>query len=190
MATINTVRKNHDAPNDLYQTHPLATESAILHGVFNCVESVWDCCDGVGGISKVLERSGIKVYRSDIEDYNDTGIDKLDFLKITEKPYPVEVIVMNPPFKLTKEFMDKACSLVDRVIMFNRVSFLETVNRAEKMISGEWPLTDVYFHSYRVGCAKGLDGSYGNSVFYAWYVFDKKLFNGEPPRLHWITKGK
>lgn len=185
MASINTVRKNNDSPNDLYQTEPLATESAIISGVFRGIKSAWDCCDGLGGISDVLIDNGI-------EDYGDRGVQIADFLSLDKPLYDTDCIVMNPPFKLTTEFMDKACRLSSKVIMFNRVSFLETVKRANKMQSGEWPLTDIYFHAYRVGCAKGTEGKYGNAVFYAWYVFDRDKWEStkHTPLVHWITEGK
>ena len=117
MASVNTVRKNNDSPNDLYKTEPLATHSAILSGVFDGINSVWDCCDGLGGISNVLEENGILTYRSDIEDYGDRGIQIADFLSLDEPLYDADCIVMNPPFKLTSEFMDKACQLSNKVIM-------------------------------------------------------------------------
>lgn len=189
MASVNTVRKNNDAPNDLYRTEPLATEAAIVEGVFDDVSSLWDCCDGLGGISNVLEANGWQVFRSDIEDYGNTGVHIADFLALDEPLFKADCIVMNPPFKQTSEFLDKACQLSDKVIMFNRVSFLETVKRAVKLQSGEWPLTDIYFHAYRVGCAKGLtEEKYANAVFYAWFVFDRnKRATGVTPVVHWIT---
>jgi hypothetical protein len=190
MATINTVRKNSDEANDLYRTEPLATEAAVMHGVFSNINTAWDCCDGLGGISGVLERHGISVGKSDIVNYGRRNVVVQDFLELQEPLFNTDCIVMNPPFKLTAEFLDKACNLSDKVIMFNRVSFLETVQRANKIKSGQWPLTDVYFHAYRVGCAKGMyETRYANAVFYAWFLFDKHRFTGKPV-MHWITEGK
>lgn len=193
MASVNTVRKNNDDDNDLYRTSPVATKSALLAGVFDGVESAWDCCDGIGGISNILEESGIKMFRSDLIDYGMRDVVISDFLALEKPLFEADCIVMNPPYKLTSEFMDKACSLSNKVIMFNRVSFLETVTRAKKMQSGEWPLTDIFFHAFRVGCAKGLtEEKYANAVFYAWYVFDKekRANTNNPPLVHWITDGK
>ena len=60
------------------------------------------------------------------------------------------------------------------------------------MQTGEWALTDIYFHAYRVGCAKATESKYANAVFYAWYIFDKEKRQNthHTPIVHWITEGK
>lgn len=191
MATANT-RRNVDAnSNDLYQTNPEAVKLAYREGVFDGVNSVYDPCDGLGNITLTLGELGIKSIVSDLIDYGDTGIAALDYLT-EETAHKVDALVMNPPFTLTAEFLDKAVKEYSKVIMFNRVSFLETVKRAEKLDSGEWPLTDIYFHAARTGCSKGVaPAKYTNAVFYAWYVFDfdKRLEQEEKglcPQAHWI----
>lgn len=190
MATPNTRRNVDASPEDLYQTNPEAVKLAYRDGVFRGINSVYDPCDGLGNITRTLEGLGIKASSSDVIDYG-TGIEVFNYLKEVTG-YSVDALVMNPPFTLTFEFLDKAVKEYSKVIMFNRVSFLETVKRAEKLDSGEWPLTDIYFHAARTGCSKGVGpAKYTNAVFYAWYIFDfdKRLEQEEKgmcPQTHWI----
>ena len=185
MATINTKRISSEDPNDLYRTHPDATRFAISGGVFKGCKSLWDCCDGLGGISDVLQADGFAVKRSDIKTYGSSRVVEADFLTLNKPLFDCDAIVMNPPYKLTFEFVEKALQLSSRVIMFNRASFLESGKRGGKFKSGEWPLSDVFIHSKRVGCAKGFSKDYANAVMYCWYVFDESCV-GKHPRLHWL----
>jgi len=185
MAASNT-RRNQDAhPDDLYQTDPKAVKLAITAGVFKGIASAYDPCNGFGALSNELKKIGIKVDTSDLIDY---GIgDRIeDFLNPEiELDNPVDAIVFNPPFKMTTDFVTQALKLNDRLIMFNRVTFLETVSRAVK-IQSTWGLTDIYYHAARVGCTKGTgEKDYKNSVFYAWYNFEPKKYNGIT-KSHWI----
>lgn len=189
MASVNTTRKNSDDPFDLYQTHPAAVELAFSHGVFDGIDWVFDPCDGLGAITNQLEEYGIQCWRSDIVKRGDNKLlVESDFLSDDAWLPEADALVMNPPFKMTKEFLDKACANYNRVIMFNRISFLETAPRALKIISGEWALTDVYIHAARTGCSKGEGKKYANAVMYAWYVFDKysQKVNPRNPQLHWL----
>jgi hypothetical protein len=184
VATANS-RRNTDAEvNDLYTTPHEVTEAAISHGVFEGVSTVYDPCDGLGGITDTLIANGLFAHSSDLIDYG-VGSKIVDFLKVETIPNGVDAIVFNPPFKLTYEFMEKAREFNKKIIMFNRVSFLETQKRAEKM--SYWGLTDIHLFAYRVGCSKGGVDKPSNAVFYAWYVFDPEKYEGIT-KTHWITR--
>lgn len=189
MATANTRRNKNAVKNDLYQTSKEATILAINHGIFDGLKKVYDPCDGRGALSNVLIKHVPVVIRSDLIDYG-TGASVFDYLT-SDVHYDVDALVMNPPYLLTTEFLDKACSEYDKVIMFNRISFLETSKRADKMLNGDWPLTEVYVHADRVGCYKEEEGDTPKAVMYAWYVFDRKIressyFN--KPIVDWLMR--
>lgn len=191
MVSPNT-RRNLDAdPNDLYETSREAVELAIKAGVFDGIKSVYDPCDGLGGITNVLEELlGIRTIRSDKFVYEGTSERTwvVDFLLSDDipDPYLVDALVMNPPYKLTYEFVDKATDVYDKVIMFNRINFLETYKRSIKMHTREWNLKTVYIHADRVGCAKPGEKAV-KAVMYAWYVFDKNNRNLNP-EIKWIFR--
>lgn len=185
MATANTKRNKDADANDLYQTNPKAVHLAVKAGVFRGVRTAYDPCNGLGAISNVLESIGIKTQTSDLIDYG-IGDTVTDFLgaEIGNKNN-VDAIVFNPPYKLTSEFIDRALEINDKVIMFNRVTFLETEKRAIKL-QKDWGLTDIYLHASRVGCKKGLEEErYANAVFYGWYILEPSKYAGVT-NAHWI----
>lgn len=189
MATANTKRKVDKGDVDLYNTPPEALEAAWDEGIFDDFQTFWDPCNGLGKISNFLKERGKSVFTSDIVDYGDQ--DKvLDFLEAvrnsSEYTLPSDVcIVMNPPFKLTEKFIDKALSLFDNLIMFNRATVLEAGKRSKKHHEGVWPLKKFWSFANRVSCTKGVDGEpTDNAVWYGWYRYDKN-YHGEP-RVGWL----
>lgn len=187
MATANTHRSDNADPLDLYNTDVVATRMAIEGGVFNSAGKLWDPCDGLGDMSNVLKAYGFDVETSDKYDHVDRGVMLLDFLaEIHPRIDTIDGIVMNPPFKQTLEFIDRALELVDRVYMFNRASVLETRTRAERFNLRDWPLSAYYQFGPRVNCSKGVERSYParGAVMYGWYVLDKK-HKGDPV-LRWL----
>jgi hypothetical protein len=175
--------------NELYNTPTIAMES--LHSQYPSVlerfNVFYENSDGMGQISDYLESIGKKVYRADIVDYRGKLNFKEDFLQREALPADVECIIMNPPFTLTEEFMDKSLSLCPNVIMFNRTSTIASIGRGKKFNSGEWPCTNMYQFSFRVSCPKGVEMEpTANSVDYAFYVFNRYA-QGDTV-LKWIVK--
>lgn len=187
MASSNTKRNKEARHDDLYSTPKEAVDVMLkYYGNMLRVCKVLEPCCGLGAISKPMVGRGIKVDSIDLYDHG-YGTPGIDFLSFTpEKEY--DFVVMNPPFKLTEEFMDKALQVAKvGVVMFNRLTTLESIGRATKFANGEWPLAHVHVFGYRVSCPEGPEMKPSpNSVAYAWYVFEK-CFEGEPT-LSWILK--
>lgn len=196
MASPNTKRDVSKGGDDLYITPPVALESFYeqYRSVIDQFNVFLDPCDGLGAISNFLESKGKKVYRYDLVDY--TGrLDKVtNFLELEDIPEDVECIIFNPPFKLTKEFVDKALSLCSNLLMFNRMTTIESNGRASKFDSKEWDLKSMYQFGFRVSCPKGVIDESGdirleptaNSVAYSWFEFDQNNM-GLTSRLMWIV---
>ncbi len=186
MATPNTNRKEKSIGNDLYNTPDNALQAALDAGVFDRFDFYYDPCNGLGAISDFLSsKAGKNVITSDLIDYgiNDTIA---DFLTLESVPDNIDCIVFNPPFLLTKEFLDHALSLCDNVIMFNRATTLETIERSERHLSKEWTLDTFYSHSKRMSCTKGASREEtANSVWYGWFFYSKKS-RRENPIIKWI----
>jgi hypothetical protein len=194
MASSNTKRKDKSeiSENELYNTPLIALESFYTQfpEVFDQYDTYYDPCSGLGAISSFLKGLGKTVVTGDLIDYgyqDSVG----DFLAISKLPKSLSsvssCIVMNPPFTLTKEFVDHSLKLCDNVLMFNRMVTIESKYRANKFKSGEWDLDTMYQFGFRVSCTKGVDMEpTANSVAYSW--FDIKRFKGtEGARLKWIT---
>lgn len=191
MASSNSKRnpKEMIEENELYSTPTIALET--FHNqypeVFGKYKCFYDPCDGLGQISDYLESIGKKVYRGDIVDYRSKLNFKESFLSREAIPEDVDCIIFNPPFTLTEEFVDKALSLCPNLIMFNRLTTIESNARANKLNSGEWPMTCLYQFGFRVSCPKGTDMEKSpNSVAYSWLTFDRYSTDG--CRLKWIVK--
>jgi hypothetical protein len=191
MASVNTKRKQDAHEDDLYST-PIESLHAIKETISELPEGTifYDPCDGLGDISDYIEALGYKVFRSDIKNYRDCSnwLGTIDFLTMTRDDIPacVDILVFNPPFTLTEEFVDKAHELGLPLLMFNRLTTLESNSRAKKF-KGDWCLERLEVFGYRVSCTKGVDREpTANSVSYAWYFFNPR-YGGEPT-VGWITK--
>jgi len=191
MASSNTKRNKEARHDDLYSTPKEAVDFLIgtygemlKHNRFGVLEP---CC-GLGAISEPMSEYGVDVDSIDLYDHG-YGIPHTDFLNWQpQKKY--SWVVMNPPFKLTEEFVDKALEVCEEgVLMFNRLTTLESIGRATKFSNGTWPLSHVHIFGYRVSCPEGPEMKPSpNSVAYAWYVFDKQKHPMAEPTISWILK--
>ncbi|MDG3132290.1 class I SAM-dependent methyltransferase [Streptococcus suis] len=117
------------------------------------------------------------------------GTGGIDFL--TEDFEQVDVVITNPPFKLAKEFVEKAMTVATKqVIMFAKLQFLETEARAK--LFKDTPLKYVYVHSKRV--SPMLNGEplneqgkpWSSAMCFAWFVWEIG-YKGEP-MIKFLTK--
>ena len=198
MASTNTKRTLDVEVNNLYNTPIEALEGFYksFPEVFDSYNVYFDPCNGLGNISRYLKSQNAKVITSDLIDYADNGeiSDYIqDFLEVEELPEEVECIIFNPPFKLTKEFVDHAVYLMNKsktcqsILMFNRASTLFSKERGKRFDSQDWPLYMAYLFSYRVSCTKGVyEEPTANSVDYAFFEFIKNPPRDSEPKIGWI----
>lgn len=161
-------------PDDLYCTHPDATEALLELEKFST--DIWEPCDGLGHISDVLTAHGHDVRRSDLRTRG-RGIEEFDFLSAGENSWDGD-IVTNPPYSHATEFVRRALSTVTpghKVAMWLRILFLESVRR--KRLFAELPPARVWISSRRIPC--GIEGNFGASAQgFAWFVWEKG-YDGE-----------
>ena len=160
--------------NDYYATDPMALELLLELETFS--PRVWECACGEGHLSKVLIDKGYSVVSSDLIDrgYGRGGI---NFLECT-KSFDGDIIT-NPPYKLAKEFVEHALTLITsghRVAMFLKLTFMESQDRRD--LFRKYPPKVIYVSSSRLKCAKNGDfEKYGKglstAVAYAWYIWEK-----------------
>lgn len=196
MSTPNVNRSEPRKGLDLYNTPVRALEALDENypEVIRQVGTWWDPCSGLGVMGDFIEGQGGRCINTDIFNYGYQHVVE-DFLKMEELPVDVEGIIMNPPYLLTKEFIDHAVYLLSKskkatkLLMFNRLAILETKVRSKNFKSGAWPLSAAYIMSFRVSCSKGIEREpTSNSVAYAWYEFtvDGGVEEMLEPRLRWI----
>lgn len=120
-----------DRKNDLYETPPCATRALIPF--LGRGDAIWEPACGPGAIVRELRKAGFRVKATDLVDYGLEGAEAgRDFL-MERDGGGVDVIVTNPPFKLADEFTRHALTLARTVWIFQRLSWLEGVKRADLM---------------------------------------------------------
>lgn len=196
MASSNTRRKQSSEieDNELYNTPDIALETFYEQypEVFDSYNKFYDPCNGIGKISNFLKGIGKECLTSDLVDYRCQDFVQ-DFLTLEELPEGVDCVIMNPPFTLTEKFIDKFYELTENktyvsLVMFNRMTTIESNSRSRKFQSGKWNLMGMYQFGFRVSCTKGINEEpTANSVAYSWF----ELVNIGVPintELYWVTK--
>ena len=180
---------NEREVNDFYATSPLAVDELLKKESFQ--RNIWECACGMNHLTKRLEEYGYIVRRSDILNrVNDPKLEIIDFLNYNKKW--TGDIITNPPYKLAKEFVLKALSLVNdgaKIAMFLKLLFLESENRYNELFK-IYPPKKIYVFSKRIQCEKGGDFSKnsGSAICFAWYLWEKG-YKGFP-QVDWINTGE
>lgn len=144
-AVIASYKRWERKPADVYPTPVDGTESVIpmigaLSEAFEAqngrpIRHIWEPCCGDGRLSRVLEWHGYQVVSTDIREYSGYGYGSLDFLNEHPKSKwgwdigPIDLIVLNPPFSLSVEFIQRALSYTPWVICLVKQNYYNTINR-------------------------------------------------------------
>jgi hypothetical protein len=102
----------------------------------------------------------------------DLAVDGIDFLALKELPTEVDAILTNPPFSKAADIVRHALRFVPKVVVLERIQWLETRKRAELFKS--CGLARVHVFSDRVP-RMHLEGWTGKqaspAMCLAWFVF-------------------
>ena len=173
-------------PNDFYSTDPKAVRALMKRLQVSKDTMIYECACGSGNLSKELESMGYKVISTDLIDrgYGTAGV---DFLKVQTIPDKC-MILTNPPYKYTTEFIAKAMELQKQggvsAFLLN-ISYLSGKARYRDIYMKGW-LEKVYVFSNRVHCFKNdINTGHSSPVNYAWYIF-RKGHQGQPV-IEWLS---
>ena len=194
MASANTKKNDKETieENELYNTPLIALDSFYeqYSEVIDQYETFYDPASGIGSITEWLKLKDKHVISSDIVDYGYQDFIE-DFLtsNAEDKLFRyLDCIIINPPFTLTADFIDKALEYNCDILMFNRMATIESRKRAEKFHSREWNLECMYQFAFRVSCTKGVERqATSNSVAYSWYKITPKSSHTRATELRWIV---
>jgi hypothetical protein len=179
---IHTTAGNHAGPRsqrgfEQYETPPCAVEALL--GVEALPLHVLEPCAGDGAITRVLEAHGHRVTGYDL------ARDGIDFLRVTRVPPLVEAIVTNPPFSLAAAIVRHGLTLVPKVVVLERIQFLESEERAGLFDSGTLARLHVFRNRVPRMNREGWTGKTASpAMCLAWFVFEGD--HPGPPTLHWI----
>lgn len=190
LAGMSTTRERVE--NDFYAT-PFYAVRAILDEV-ELNGSILEPACGEGHISTVLREyyPNSEIVSTDLikrkDKFSCNLVGGVDFLTYDFKR-KFDNIITNPPFNLSKEFIERALDLSnDKVIMFAKIQLLEGSSR-RKMFDNS-PLKYVYVFTKRVNTLRNgeeLDENgkpWSTTICFAWFVFEKN-YKGEPI-LRWL----
>ena len=165
---------------------PCCGDGHMYNGIWNYLEKT----DGADAIiaTDIKERGG---------DFPHMSGPKYDFLKDEywnnlKISYPIDYIIMNPPFKLIEPFVMKALGMANKgVLCLGRIQFLEGKSRYDNILA-EFPPSDVYVYVDRIYCYPNGDDNVKQSSAqcYAWFYWDiEQLEKGvKTSSLHWIKR--
>jgi hypothetical protein len=181
---IHTTAGNHSGPKaqrglDSYKTPRCAIEPLIA--VEPLPPGCWDPCgDDDDAIATALRFHGKNVIATDI------ARDGIDFRDRREAPPGMAAIVTNPPFLLAADFVQHGLSLVPKVVVLERVQFLESEARADLFDAGKLARVFVFRDRVPRMHQEGWNGKRASpAMMLAWFVFERE-HNGAKPTLDWI----
>lgn len=177
--------ENRD-PVDFYPTPEWATRALLDRESFE--GDIWGPACGDGAISRALEGRGYHVYSSDLYDHG-YGSSPVDFLKCPKQP--TNNAITNPPFKHAEEFLHAALgAATKKVVLLNRLSWLEGSRRYKSVFNGATPLARVLVFSSRIHFHRSGNAALagGGMVAFAWYVWDHA--HTGPAELKWLPPQK
>ena len=167
---------------EFYETPPWAVEAVLR--VELLTRRVWDPCCGRGVLSKAAEAAGYSVTATDLHAWG-YGVAGYNFLEsdlpVGFGPWRDFSILMNPPFSLAVNFVNRALELGARkIVCFQRLSWWES--QARRNFWRSRPPARVYVCGDRATCWRGdipEAERAGRSVptAHAWFVWER----GQPP---------
>jgi hypothetical protein len=180
---IHATAGNHAAPkakrgHDVYLTPACAVEA--LARAEPLPATCWEACgDDTSAIATVLRAHGHRVVCTDLR------TDGIDFRDRTTAPPGVEVIVTNPPFSLAADFVRHGLNLVPKVVVLERIQFLESEARAALFDAGKLARIRVFRNRVPRMHRAGWTGKRASAAMtLAWFAFDRD--HDGPPTLDWI----
>ena len=120
---------------DLFDTPTKAMGPLFAHEpLLANVTSVCEPFVGKGNLAYAMRKRGIEVHASDIIDRGCLDAAVIDFFTMTEPPAACRVIVTNPPFRRSMEFIEHALAIgFDVVVFLAKIGFLCTADRFERL---------------------------------------------------------
>ena len=172
-AYANKKRESERPENDFYQTPKCLTWELLNTGELNGCKTILEPCVGEGAISNILIQRGFNVTGRDIKTGN-------DFLLDDYSSEHYDAVVTNPPFCKWNEFVLKAKTVADKVIVIGQTNYFGT---HERNVSGLWKsLKRIYVFDRKVAYDSEFreDGKVNcGCLTSGWFVFENG-FDGNP----------
>jgi hypothetical protein len=169
---IHATAGNHAGPRsgrglEIYSTPACAVEALIRAEPLPPV--CWEACGPeTSAIALVLRAHGRRVVCTDIT------TDGIDFRDRTKAPSGAQAIVANPPFSLAADFVRHGLALVPKVVVLERIQFLESEDRADIIEGGDLARVLVFADRVPRMHRQGWNGKRSSpAMCLAWFVFER-----------------
>jgi hypothetical protein len=169
---IHATAGNHAGPRsgrglEVYPTPPCAVEALIRAEPLP--PACWEPCGTEdSSIVTVLRAHGHRVVCTDII------TDGVDFRDRTTAPPGVQSIVTNPPFSLAADFVRRGLALVPKVVVLERIQFLESEDRDDIIEGGDLARVLVFANRVPRMHRQGWNGKRSSpAMCLAWFVFER-----------------
>jgi adenine-specific DNA methylase len=191
IAGMSTERDRVD--DDYYATPPEATQVLLDNFDLSYCQTFLEPSCGEGHISKILENNfkESEVFSNDLIDRG-YGFAPRNFLTYNHVD-KFDCIITNPPFKIAKEFIERALTISNKyVIMFAKIQLLEGIGRKELFEKN--PPKYIYVFRNRINPLRNgnpLDEKgkpWSSTMCFAWFVWEIG-FTGEPT-IRWLQTNK
>ncbi len=124
-ALTNGGKKENRRELDFYPTPAAVTKALLMFLALQpCV--IWEPACGDGAMSRVIEQEGHTVISTDIR-HTGYGEGNIDFLAAEARR--CDAIITNPPFNISKEFIQKALSICPTVAMLVKSQYWHAKDR-------------------------------------------------------------
>jgi hypothetical protein len=182
--------KNHEKreEHDYYATPPEEVENILKYE--KLYGTILDNSCGEGHLIEPVKRQyhGNNIIATDLVDrgYGEGG---LNFLHPNYPYTDIDTIIMNPPYKLIREFVVKALKIAKKkVVLFAQLQFLESQNRYNNIFKNNKP-ERIYIYVDRIACAinGNFEEAHDSSMTYSWIIWDK--INTEH-KFEWIRRAE
>lgn len=167
---------------DFFPTPKWATFALIDNEKFK--GEIWESACGDGAMSQVLEKTGQKVFSSDLHDrgYGEVGRDFLTW------KHSAPNIVTNPPYNSAEGFVAAGVKNASRKFaLLLRLAFLEGANRANTIFATSPPARVWVFSERITFYPSGVEPKGTGTTAYAWFVWDKDAPSST--ELKWFKPG-
>jgi hypothetical protein len=181
---IHTTAGNHAGPKsqrglESYKTPRCAIEALIAAEPLPV--GCWDPCGNEDdAIALSLRAHGKTAVATDI------ARDGIDFRDRCAAPLGIEAIVTNPPFSLAADFVRHGLALLPKVVILQRIQFLESDVRADLFDAGKLVRFFVFRNRVPRMHRVGWDGKHASpAMMLCWFVFARE-HDGTKPTQDWI----
>ena len=165
---------------DYYPTPYSMTEQLLEVEGFGAGTILEPACGKAKAISKVLQKSGLKVVEKDIVTGDDFFNEQGEY----------DYLITNPPYNLADEFVEQARKVTKRKFaMLLRTNFLSGVNRFKDNRFKNLQSVYIFTRMPDLNAELRADGKYPTAmIVYAWLVWDLE-YSGKP-QISWIDNQK